>query len=41
MLNMTAQGIEDTAAWEQAGVSLPKYDRNAMCAETKENCDGG
>ena len=30
-------GIQDTAAWEKAGVKLPKHDWKAMCAETEQN----
>ena len=31
------EGLRDTAAWEAAGVQLPKHDWKAMCAETAEN----
>ncbi len=30
-------GLQDRAAWEAAGVKLPKHDWKAMCAETKQN----
>ncbi len=30
-------GLQDRAAWEAAGVKLPKHDWKAMCAETAEN----
>ena len=30
-------GIQNRAAWESAGVRLPKHDWKAMCAETAEN----
>jgi len=30
-------GLQDRAAWEAAGVQLPKHDWKAMCAETAEN----
>lgn len=30
-------GLQDCAAWEAAGVKLPKHDWQAMCAETEQN----
>jgi len=36
-MQLNYKGIQDTAAWERAGVALPKHDWKAMCAETAEN----
>ena len=30
-------GLQDRAAWEAAGVALPRHDWKAMCAETEQN----
>ena len=30
-------GLQDRAAWEAAGVKLPRHDWKAMCAETEQN----
>lgn len=37
MLQMNRAGLSNTAAWEAAGVALPKFDHAAMYAET-ERC---
>ena len=37
MLNLNYAGLQDRAAWEDAGVSLPNYDWKAMAAETEVN----
>ena len=37
MLNLSYAGLQDKAAWEAAGVTLPKYDWKEMCAETEAN----
>lgn len=37
MLVLTEQGLKNKEAWEAAGYSLPKYDREAVTAATKEN----
>ena len=34
---LSYNGIQDRAAWEKAGVKLPKHDWKAMCAETEQN----
>ena len=34
---LSYNGIQDKAAWEAAGVTLPKHDWKAMCAETERN----
>ena len=36
-MKLSYNGIQDRAAWEAAGVKLPKHDWKAMCAETTEN----
>ena len=36
-MQLNYKGIQDRAAWERAGVQLPKHDWKAMCAETAEN----
>ena len=36
-MKLNYNGIQDKAAWEAAGVKLPKHDWKAMCAETAEN----
>ena len=36
-LILNDKGLKDRAAWEQAGFSLPKYDRSQMIAETLKN----
>ena len=36
-MQLNYNGIQDRAAWEAAGVQLPKHDWKAMCAETAEN----
>ena len=36
-MKLSYQGIQDRAAWEQAGVKLPGYDWKAMRAETEAN----
>ena len=35
MLHLTYAGLQDRAAWEAAGVTLPNYDWKTMCAETE------
>ena len=37
MLNLNYAGLQDRAAWEAAGVTLPKYDWKKMVAETEAN----
>ena len=37
MLNLNYAGLQDRAAWEAAGVTLPKYDWKEMVAETEAN----
>lgn len=34
---MSKKGLENKAVWEEKGYSLPKYDREAVMAATKEN----
>lgn len=34
-LDLSAQGLQDRAAWKAAGYALPQYDREAMIAATK------
>lgn len=34
-MKLCDKGLRDRAAWEQAGVKLPAFDWNAMCAETE------
>jgi len=36
-MQLDLKGLEDRAAWEAAGVQLPKHDWKAMCAETEQN----
>ena len=36
-MKLSYQGIQDVAAWEQAGAALPKFDWKAMRAETERN----
>ena len=36
-MKLSYQGIQDRAAWEQAGVALPKFDWKAMRAETEQS----
>ncbi len=36
-MKLNYQGIQDAASWEKAGVTLPKHDWKAMCAETEQN----
>ena len=36
-MKLSYQGIQDRAAWEQAGIALPKFDWKAMRAETEQN----
>lgn len=37
ILNMNQQGLENRAAWEAAGVKLPKFHRQKMLAATEAN----
>ncbi len=37
MLRLKQEYLASTAAWEKAGISTPKYDRQKMIANTKEN----
>ena len=37
MLNLNYAGLQDRAAWEAAGVTLPQYDWKEMVAETEKN----
>ena len=34
---LSYSGLQDHAAWEKAGVELPRHDWKAMCAETGQN----
>ena len=34
---LNAEGLKNAEAWEKAGYNLPKYDRDAMIAATREN----
>lgn len=34
-MRLNYQGLQDTKAWEKAGIALPSYDWKAMCAETE------
>ena len=34
---LNTEGLKNAEAWEKAGYSLPKYDRDAMIAATREN----
>jgi len=36
-MKLTNEGIKDRKAWEEKGYSLPKYDRNQIIANTKQN----
>ncbi len=36
-MKLSYQGIQDRAAFEAAGIALPKFDWKAMCAETGKN----
>ncbi len=36
-MKLSYQGIQDKAAFEAAGIALPKFDWQAMCAETEKN----
>ena len=36
-MQLNYNGLKDTAAWEKAGVKLPKHDWQAMVAETEQN----
>ena len=36
-MKLSYQGIQNRAAWEQAGVALPKFDWKTMAAETEQN----
>ena len=36
-LDLSKVGLQDRAAWENAGYALPQYDREAMIAATKAN----
>lgn len=36
-MKLSEQGLKDRAAWEAAGFSLPKYDREKVTQATKEN----
>lgn len=35
-MKLCEQGLQNRAAWEQAGVKLPAFDWKAMCAETQK-----
>ncbi len=35
-VRLSDRGIQDKAAWEQAGVKLPAFDWKEMCAETEK-----
>ncbi len=35
-MKLNNQGLKDTAAWERAGYSLPKFDREKVAKETKD-----
>lgn len=37
MLHLNYAGLQDRAAWESAGITLPNYDWKEMCAETEAN----
>ena len=34
---LNEEGLKNRAAWEEKGYRLPRYDREAMVARTKEN----
>ena len=36
-MKLNYAGLQDKAAWEAAGVTLPKYDWKEMAAETEKN----
>ncbi len=36
-MKLTNEGLKDRKAWEEAGYHLPKYDREAVTKNTKEN----
>ena len=36
MLNLSYAGLQDRAAWEAAGIALPKFDWKEMCAATEQ-----
>ena len=36
-MRLNAQGLADKAQWEAKGYALPKFDREAVTAATKEN----
>ncbi len=36
MLRLNLQGLQDRAAWERAGIALPRYDVEAVRARTRE-----
>lgn len=36
-LKLNKESIKDAASWAEAGIELPKYDYDKMCAATKEN----
>ena len=35
-MRLSAEGLKDRAKWEEAGYALPKFDREAMKAATRE-----
>ena len=35
-MQLSYQGIQDRAAFEAAGIELPKYDWQSMCAATEK-----
>ncbi len=37
MLQLNNEGLQDRQAWEDAGVALPQFDREAMCAATEKS----
>lgn len=37
MLKLSNDGIKNASAWEQAGISLPKFNRQEMISKTTEN----
>ena len=36
-MKLTLEGLKDTAAWAQAGVTLPSYDVTALAENTKKS----
>ena len=36
-MRLNAQGLADRKQWEEKGYNLPKFDREAVTAATKEN----